>query len=65
MAALGVTTVEVKSGYGLTLEAELKLLEVVAELATLQPLELVPTLLAAHIVPPEYRERPRRATCGW
>jgi imidazolonepropionase len=54
MAALGVTTVEVKSGYGLTYEDELKLLEAVAELGARQPLELVPTLLAAHVVPPEY-----------
>ncbi len=53
--ANGVTTVEVKSGYGLSYADELKCLEVVAELARLHPVELVPTLLAAHDVPDEYR----------
>jgi imidazolonepropionase len=54
MASLGVTTVEAKSGYGLTVDHELKLLEAIAELGSRQPLELVPTLLAAHIVAPEF-----------
>src|SRR5689334_20751710 len=54
MAALGVTTVEAKSGYGLSYDDELKLLEAVRELATSQSVELVPTLLAAHVVPPEH-----------
>jgi imidazolonepropionase len=60
MARLGVTTVECKSGYGLNEEHELKLLEVYRALADAQPLRLVPTLLGAHVVPPEYagcRER--------
>jgi imidazolonepropionase len=52
---LGVTTVEVKSGYGLTLADEIKCLEVIAELNDEGPLELVPTFLGAHAVPPEYR----------
>src|SRR5438128_81628 len=51
----GVTTVEVKSGYGLTLADELKCLEAVADLNAEGPLELVPTFLGAHAVPPEYR----------
>jgi imidazolonepropionase len=51
----GVTTVEVKSGYGLTLADELKCLEVIAELNAEGPLELVPTFLGAHAVPPEFR----------
>ncbi len=51
----GVTTVEVKSGYGLTLADELKCLEAIAELNAEGPLELVPTFLGAHAVPPEYR----------
>jgi imidazolonepropionase len=51
----GVTTVEVKSGYGLTLADELKSLEAIAELNGEGPLELVPTFLGAHAVPPEYR----------
>lgn len=54
---LGVTTVECKTGYGLTPEDEEKVLRVYQKLGLLQPLELVPTLLAAHIVPPEYRAR--------
>jgi imidazolonepropionase len=56
MAALGVTTVECKSGYGLSLDEELKLLRVYAHLQVSQPLRIVPTLLAAHVVPGEYRE---------
>jgi imidazolonepropionase len=51
----GVTTVEVKSGYGLSLADEVKCLEVIAELNAEGPLELVPTFLGAHAVPPEYR----------
>ena len=51
----GVTTVEVKSGYGLTMADEIKCLEAVAELNAEGPLELVPTFLGAHAVPPEYR----------
>jgi imidazolonepropionase len=54
MLALGVTTVEVKSGYGLTLADELKCLEAVADLNSAGPLDLVPTFLGAHAVPPEY-----------
>lgn len=55
MAELGVTTVEVKSGYGLSTEHELRLLEVYRDLAA-GPQRLVPTLLAAHVVPPDYRD---------
>jgi imidazolonepropionase len=51
----GVTTVEVKSGYGLSLADELKCLEAIAELNAEGPWELVPTFLGAHAVPPEYR----------
>lgn len=56
IAQLGVTTVECKSGYGLSLKDEIKLLEVYRELNYLQPITIVPTLLAAHIVPVEYKE---------
>lgn len=55
IAKLGVTTVECKSGYGLSLEDELKLLRAYRALSGRQPLTLVSTLLAAHIVPPEYK----------
>jgi imidazolonepropionase len=51
----GVTTAEVKSGYGLSVADELKCLRAVAELNADGPLELVPTFLGAHAVPPEYR----------
>ena len=50
----GTTTAEVKSGYGLTLESELKMLRAVRAAARLTPLEMLPTLLAAHSVPPEF-----------
>jgi len=50
----GVTTVEVKSGYGLTIADEMKCLEAIAELNAEGPLELVPTFLGAHAVPAEY-----------
>jgi len=56
MLALGVTTVECKSGYGLDPEAELKLLRVYRRLAKEQPVRLAPTFLGAHIVPPEFRD---------
>jgi imidazolonepropionase len=52
----GVTTVEVKSGYGLTPADERKCLEAVADLNAEGPLELVPTFLGAHSVPSEYRD---------
>ena len=56
MLALGVTTVECKSGYGLDLDSELKLLRVYRRLASEQPVRLVPTFLGAHIIPPEFRD---------
>ncbi len=55
LLSLGVTTVEVKSGYGLTPADERKCLEVIAELNAEGPWELVPTFLGAHAVPPEFR----------
>lgn len=54
MLANGTTTAEVKSGYGLSTEAELKTLRVVRRLAALQPVSLVPTFLGGHEVPPEF-----------
>ena len=55
LLSFGVTTVEVKSGYGLSVADEIKCLEVIAELNAEGPLELVPTFLGAHAVPPEFR----------
>jgi imidazolonepropionase len=57
MVALGVTTVEAKSGYGLTTADELKTLRAYRALATSQPVRLTTTFLGAHTVPPEYREQ--------
>ncbi len=56
MGSLGVTTVECKSGYGLTTADELKLLSAYETLDRRQPLRIVPTFLGAHTIPPEYQE---------
>lgn len=56
-AAHGTTTVEAKSGYGLSLEAELKSLEVIRSAASEWPGTVAPTLLGAHVVPPEFQGR--------
>lgn len=56
-ASHGTTTVEVKSGYGLDVSTELKILRVVRRLARRTPLDLVPTLLAAHALPAKYQKR--------
>lgn len=56
MAAHGVTTVEIKSGYGLSLDAELKMLEAIRRLGVEGPCRVVATVLAAHIVPDELRD---------
>ncbi len=57
LAAHGTTTVEAKSGYGLSLESELKSLEAIRAAAREWPGTVVPTFLGAHAVPPEYRGR--------
>lgn len=56
MLAAGTTTVEAKSGYGLSLADEAKLVRAARRLAATEVVEVVPTLLGAHAVPPEYRE---------
>jgi len=55
LASYGITTVEVKSGYGLTLGDELKTLRVIARLSSELPLRIVPTFLGAHEIPLEQR----------
>ena len=55
LLAHGSTTIEVKSGYGLELEAELKQLRVIKRLGGALPVTLIPTFLGAHEIPPEYR----------
>lgn len=57
LLADGVTTVEIKSGYGLTVQSELKMLRAARELARREAIAVSTTLLAAHAVPPEYRGR--------
>jgi len=58
MLELGTTTAEVKSGYGLDTESELRMLRVVRTLAAEGPLDLVPTFLGAHEVPQDHADRP-------
>lgn len=54
----GTTTVEAKSGYGLTLEDELKILRVISRLSRETPIEFVPTFLGAHAIPDEFQNAP-------
>ena len=58
MLGHGVTTIEAKSGYGLDLETELRLVDVAYRLGREGPMDVVPTWLGAHAVPPEFRSRP-------
>jgi len=55
MLSKGITTVEAKSGYGLTVHDELKILEVMKALDKSHPIDIVPTFLGAHNIPKEYR----------
>jgi imidazolonepropionase len=59
MFAHGTTTAEAKTGYGLESEAELRMLQTILALNAAGPLELAPTFLGAHAVPPEYKDRPQ------
>ncbi len=54
MLALGTTTVEAKTGYGLEPASELKILQAIAMLDQIHPVDLIPTFLGAHAVPPEF-----------
>jgi imidazolonepropionase len=58
LMAEGVTTVEIKSGYGLTLAGELKQLRAARALQTARPISIALTLLGAHAVPPEFKDDP-------
>lgn len=55
--AEGTTTLEAKSGYGLSFEDEMKQLEVIRSAESKQPVELVPTFLGAHALPPEFKNK--------
>jgi imidazolonepropionase len=56
MLSKGVTTIEAKSGYGLSLQDELKILEVMKSLQGSHPVDIAPTFLGAHTIPKEFRE---------
>jgi len=56
----GTTSIEAKSGYGLSLDDELKSLRALKQAAANHPLDVSPTLLAAHVIPPEFRDQPDR-----
>jgi len=56
LMAGGATTIEIKSGYGLDLSTEMKMLEAAKRLGESEPVRVVPTLLALHALPPEHRE---------
>jgi len=56
-AAHGTTTIEAKSGYGLDVASELKILSLHKELGAAQPIEIASTFLGAHVVPPEFRAK--------
>jgi imidazolonepropionase len=56
MLANGTTTCELKSGYGLDLESELKILRAIRRLAETQPIDVIPTFMGAHEVPIEHRQ---------
>lgn len=60
LVANGTTTVEAKSGYGLSLESEVKSLEAIKAASAQWPGTVVPTLLGAHVVPSEYQSRPEQ-----
>jgi imidazolonepropionase len=62
--SIGNTTIEIKTGYGLDFENELKQLRVIRRLARSLPARIVPTFLGAHALPPEFRDR-REAYLDW
>ena len=57
MLAEGVTTIEIKSGYGLTLDAELAMLRAARRIGEVRPVQVLTTFLGAHAIPPEYNGR--------
>lgn len=58
MLACGTTTAEIKTGYGLDTVTELKMLRVIEEMDKRHAIDIVPTFLAAHTIPPEFKENP-------
>ena len=58
LLAEGITCVEIKSGYGLSVESEIKMLQVIRRLGHMLPVEVKSTCLAAHALPPEFKDQP-------
>ncbi len=58
MLRQGTTTVEIKSGYGLNIDTEIKMLEVIKELQDEEIINIVPTFIGAHAIPPEHKNQP-------
>jgi imidazolonepropionase len=58
--SMGTTTIEIKSGYGLNTENELKMLRVIEQVARQTPLDIVPTFLGAHAIPVDYQDNPEK-----
>jgi len=58
LLAEGITCVEIKSGYGLSVESEIKMLRVIRRLGHMLPVEVKATCLAAHALPPEFKDQP-------
>lgn len=56
MMRYGTTTVEIKSGYGLDMASEIRMLEAINELASEEMMSVLPTFIGAHAVPPEYKQ---------
>lgn len=63
MLAHGTTTCEAKSGYGLNVQNELKSLQVIRELNKSHPVDVVPTFMGAHAIPPEYKDKTADFVC--
>lgn len=57
LLAEGITTIEIKSGYGLDVETELRMLRVARQLGKKRPVDVVTTFLGAHTFPPEFKDR--------
>jgi imidazolonepropionase len=56
MLNFGTTSIEIKTGYGLTTKDEIKMLEVIKEVGRKHPASIVPTFMGAHVVPPEFKD---------
>ncbi|MCK4339365.1 MAG: imidazolonepropionase, partial [Candidatus Cloacimonetes bacterium] len=60
MLEMGTTTIEAKSGYGLSTDSEMKMLEAISELNEISEMDIIPTFLGAHEFPEEYKDTPEK-----